>query len=159
MNQTLNSDTPPTEQRAKSNLLPEEKDGRILLFAKINSYIDDFDLVFYYLPFPCSSACNKPYEIATEPKPQWHEPCKQFFACLETPTVHKAWNRVKFRDFILRSWYHLQPLKIPLSIISTLFYVFYSTDSCSSADVSNFLDGNLLDAVNNTEPKRQRGAL
>lgn len=54
MNQTMNSDTPPTEQRAKSNLLPEEKDGRILLFAKINSYIDDFYLVFYYLPFHVS---------------------------------------------------------------------------------------------------------
>lgn len=83
MNQTMNSYTPPTEQRAKSNLLPEEKDGKVLLFAKINSYIDDFDLVFYYLPFPCLSASNKPYEIATEPKPQWHEPCEQFLHALK----------------------------------------------------------------------------
>ena len=58
MNQTMNSDTSPTEWRAKSNLPPEEEDGRILLLAKINLYIDDFDLVFHYLPFPCLSAFN-----------------------------------------------------------------------------------------------------
>lgn len=63
----MNSDTTPTEQRGKSNLPPVEEDRRMLL-AEINSCIDDFDLVCYYLPFPCSSACNKPYESATEPK-------------------------------------------------------------------------------------------
>lgn len=52
MNQTMNSDTPPTEEGAKSNLLPEEEDGRILLLAKINSYIDDFDLVFLFSSIP-----------------------------------------------------------------------------------------------------------
>lgn len=45
MNQAMNSDTPPTEQGAKSNLLSEEEDGRVFL-AKINSYIDDLDLDF-----------------------------------------------------------------------------------------------------------------
>lgn len=31
----MNSDTPPTEQRAKLNLLPEEEDRRILFLGKI----------------------------------------------------------------------------------------------------------------------------
>lgn len=83
MNQTMNSDTPPTDQGAKSNLLPEEKDGRILLLAKINSYTDDFNLVFYCLPFPCLSPCNKPYESATEPKPEWRESRKHFLHALK----------------------------------------------------------------------------
>lgn len=83
MNQTMNSDTLPTEQGAKSNLIPEEEDGRTLLLAKINSYIDDFDVVFYYLPFPCLSACNKPDESATEPKHEWQKPCKQFLHALK----------------------------------------------------------------------------
>lgn len=52
MNQTMNSDTPPTEEGAKSNLLPEEEDGRILLLAKINSCIDDFDLFFLFSSIP-----------------------------------------------------------------------------------------------------------
>lgn len=70
MNQTMNFDTPPTEQRAKLYLLSEEEDGRILLLGKINSYIDDFDLGFDYLQFPCSSACSEPYRNTTEPKPE-----------------------------------------------------------------------------------------
>lgn len=153
----MNFDTPPTEQRAKLYLLSEEEDGRILLLGKINSYIDKFDLGFDYLQFPCSSACNEPYESTTEPKPEGQEPCKQFLHTSKHLEYTKR-GRAKFRDFLLCSYHHLQPLNIPLSVISILFYVFYSRNQYSLADASNFLYGNLLDVIKNTELTTLRGA-
>lgn len=157
MNQTMNFDTPPTEQRAKLYLLSEEEDGRILLLSKINSYIDDFDLGFNYLQFPCSSACSEPYRSTTEPKPEQQEPCKHFLHTLKHLEYTKH-GRVKFRDILLCSYHHLQPLNIPLSVISILFYVSCSTNQYSHADANNFLYGNLLDAIKNPELTTLRGA-
>lgn len=108
--------------------------------------------VFQYLPFPCSSACNKSYESKTEPNPERQEPCKQRLHAWNTWTTQNL-NDNEIQRFSVMFLPPLITLNIPLSIISTLFYVFYSTTQYSPADASY-----LLDAIKNTEPKHLRGA-
>lgn len=68
-----------------------------MLLAKINSYIDGFDLVFHDLPLPRLSACNRIYESVTVAKSECQEPSKQFLHALKyleytKPEVEKHLN-------------------------------------------------------------------
>lgn len=71
-----------------------------MLLAKINFYIDGFDLVFYYLPLPHLSACNRAYESVTVAKPECQEPSKQFLHTLKYLEYTKP-EVEKYLNFIL----------------------------------------------------------